>query len=239
MCQRGGLLIAYVLEQGKAFVTDADCDSWKCPECSEKLRDKWTLRAQIGVRDLIGQGIKVQFVTLTSHERNRTFAAGAAVFSSAWGQLSKRLKRKADVSEYFMVAERHKSGALHMHCLWTFGVSKRWLKDNARECGLGYMVDVQEIQTVLEATKYVTKYLTKSLGDEVPKRFRRIRVSAGWADVPAANSEQSGYDWQYIGGNGALNEAYKQCEKYGLTMVDVRTGEIFDDVDLGTIAWTS
>lgn len=239
MCQRGGLLIAYVLEQSKAFVTDADCDSWKCPECKEKLRDKWSLRAEMGVRALIGQGCKVDFVTLTSHERNQTFASGAAVFPHAWGQLSKRLKRQSEVREYFMVAERHKSGALHMHCLWTFGVSKRWLKDNARECGLGYMADVQEVQTVLAATKYVTKYLTKSLGDEVPPRFRRVRVSSGWADVPEAHSDQSAYEWQHIAGNGALNEAYKECERQGLTMVDVRTGEIFDDVDLGTIAWTS
>lgn len=237
MCIHGGLLIAYVNEVGKAFVTDADCDSWKCDECSKKLRDKWMLRAEIGVRGLIGQGIKVDFVTLTSHERNRTFEAGAAVWSSAWNKLSARLKRKAEVREYFMVAEQHKSGALHMHALWTYGVTKRWLKDNARECGLGYMADVSEITSVQAATKYVTKYLTKDLGKDVPKRFRRVRVSRGWAEIPEANSEQSSYDWKHIAGNGALNEAYKKCEQENLTMIDIRTGQIFDDVDLGTIIY--
>lgn len=237
MCTRGGLLIAYVNEERKALLTDADCESWKCEECAKLLQERWQRRAKVGAHKLLEQGAKLQFVTLTSHEKVRDFTAGCAVWSFAWNKLQARLRRKSQISEYFMIPERHKSGALHMHALWTFNVSKRWLKDNARQCGLGYMVDVQPVESASGAVRYVTKYLAKSLGDDMPQRFRRVRVSVGWAKLPDVKSEQSDYVWEYIGGNGALNQHYRRCADEGITMIDIRTGEIWDDVDLGTIAW--
>lgn len=237
MCQRGGLLIAYLYDQHKALVTDADCDSWKCPECSERLAQRWALRAEIGARQYLSAGKRVDFVTMTSHERLKTFEECDHVWRDAWNKLHARLKRQADVREYMLIPERHKDGRMHAHALWTFGVSRRWLKDNARACGLGYQADVKRVSEPHHAVRYVTKYVGKSLGENVPPHFRRVRVSAGWAEIPNPENEASGYDWQYIGGNGALNAAYEECTRAKLTMIDVRTGEIFEDVDLGTIAW--
>ena len=237
MCKRGGLLIAYDIPARRALVTDADCDSWKCAECAERMSAAWVMRAEIGARRLIDAGARVDFATLTSHERLKDFRSTAEVFPSAWDKLHKRLNRQSDTREYLMIPERHKDGRLHVHALWTFGVSRRWLKDNARACGLGYQADVKPVREAFHAVKYVTKYVGKALGDDAPAHFRRVRVSAGWADIPAPDVETSDLDWHYIGGNGALNAAYDECDRLNLTLIDVRTGEIFDDIDMGTIAW--
>lgn len=236
MCSRGGLLITFLYDEHRALVTDADCDSWRCEECAKRKAERWSMRAEIGARAFIKAGVRVDFITVTSHERLKTFAACNRAWSDSWNKLHARLKRQAEVREYLLIPERHKDGRMHVHALWTFGVSRRWLKDNARACGLGYQADVRPLSDPIFATRYVTKYIGKSLGGDVPQHFRRVRVSKGWAEIPAPETDAGTYEWQYIGGNGALNAAYEECARARLTMIDVRTGEVFDDVDLGTIA---
>lgn len=235
MCKRGGLLITFLYEEHRALVTDADCDSWKCPECAERLASRWSMRAEAGARKLIEAGATVDFVTLTSHERLRTFEDCERVWRSAWQKLHLRLNRAGDTREYLLIPERHKDGRMHAHALWTFGVSRRWLKDNARACGLGYQADVKHVLEPHHATRYVTKYIGKSLGENVPAHFRRVRVSAAWAELALPDSAASAYEWHYIGGNGALQSAYEECQRARLNMIDIRTGEVFEDVDMGTI----
>jgi len=77
--------------------------------------------------------------------------------------------------------------------------------------------------------------LGKSLGDNVPPKFRRIRVSSDWADIPKPATEYDGVQWEYVGTNGALQIVYDECQSKHLAMIDIRTGEKFDDIDLGTI----
>jgi len=237
MCKRGGLLITYLYDEHRALVTDADCDSWKCPECSERLAVRWGLRAEIGARRLIETGVALDFITLTSHEKLKTFEACEVAWRDAWHKLHHRLNKRSNVREYLLIPERHKDGRMHAHALWTFGVSRRWLKDNARACGLGYQADVKHVDEAYKAVRYVTKYIGKSLGEGVPSHFRRVRISSGWAEISQPVSEASAYTWHYLGGNGALQSAYEECARARLTMIDVRTGEIFEDIDLGTIVY--
>lgn len=245
MCKRGGLLVAYDLVAHRALMTDADCGSWKCEECAQRLRQHWTQRAAHGAKVLLDEGNTLYFATLTCHERNKTFEAGAASFPDAWGKLHKRLNRTSDTREYLLIPEHHKDGRLHMHAIWTFPVKTRWLKDNGRSCGFGYMNQIgrrghldEEIHDPATVSDYVSKELGKQLGYTVPPRFRRVRVSKHWAALPLPDTDTSELDWHYIGGNGALNAVYEECDHLKLTIIDVRTGEMFDDIDMGTIAWT-
>lgn len=235
MCKRGGLLIAYDMTTKRALVTDADCDSWKCPECSERLRERWILRASIGATEFLSERVPLDFVTITSHERLKDFAATETVWRDAWSKLYAALKRKAAIFEYLIVPEKHKDGRMHVHALWTAGVSKRWLKDNARSRGLGYQAEVIHVLEAWHAVKYVTKYIGKALGDDAPPHFRRVRVSRGWAEIPVPETPEAHLEFHYIGSNGALQTAYEHCKAERLTMIDLRTGEMFDDEDLGTI----
>lgn len=237
MCKRAGLLIGFDHSAKRALVTRADCDSWNCPECAKRMRDRWVLRAEIGARKYIRDGLRLDFVTVTSHERLTTFAATEAVWREAWDRLYKAIKRRAEVFEYMVIPEKHQDGRMHVHALWTAGVSKKWLKDNARKRGLGFMADVREVKAVTDATRYVTKYIGKDLGTEVPPHFRRVRVSRNWEEIPVPVTDVSNLEWLYVGSNGALSLLYDRCKLTRYDLIDLSTGMFFDDVDLGTIVW--
>lgn len=237
MCQKAGLLVGWDYAAGRALVTRADCDSWSCDNCRERMAQRWALRAELGSRAILGRGEMLDFVTITSHEKLPDFAATERVWRDAWGKLYNALKRQKHGLQYMIVPERHKNGRMHVHALWNAGVSQRWLKDNARKRGLGYQCKVIHIDHSGQAQKYVVKYVGKSLGENVPAHFRRVRVSQDWADVPTPDSDTSGLNWEYISTNGALQIVYEECEAKGITLIDIETGLIFDDVDLGTIVY--
>jgi len=235
LCKKAGLLIGWDKPAKRAVVVQATCDSWKCDECALRMAENWRLRAEIGVRALQNKGDQVDFVTITSHEALPTFEATEKVWRSAWSALYAALKRKKTDLSYMLVPEKHESGRMHVHVVWNAAVSQKWLKDNARSRGLGYQCKVVSITVGGYATKYITKYIGKSLGDDVPDRFRRVRVSNNWADIPAPITDASKLQWEYIGGNGALAVVYEECQAKGINMIDGKTGAYFDDEDLGTI----
>jgi len=236
VCKLAGLLAGWDRVTRRVLVTRADCDSWKCPECAVRMRERWILRAEIGVRQYIGAGQHVDFITITSHEKLQNFTATEAVWRKAWPVLYAALKRRSPQLNYFIVPEQHKDGRMHVHALWTANVSQKWLKDNARKRGLGYQAKAKPVTNATVAVRYVGKYVGKSLGEEVPARFRRVRVSQGWPEIPLPVTPHAALDWEYINGNGQLERLYDECKQRGYSLIDLQTGEYFDDVDLGTIS---
>jgi len=199
------------------------------------MRDRWVLRAQIGARKLRADGYTVDFVTITSHEKLKTFEACEAVWKHTWSMLYDALKRQQPALEYVCVPEKHKDGRMHVHLLWNANVRQKWLKDNARKRGAGHQAKIVREPSELIISRYVAKYLGKSLGGEVPKRFRRVRVSQGWAEIPQPENELTGLEWTYADTNGKLLMAYSRARREKFDLIDLDTGAYFDDVDLGTI----
>lgn len=235
MCQRAGLLIGWDDENKRALVCRANCDTWACHECATRMSEKWGLRAVMGARKIQSQGDQLDFVTITSHEALQTFEATCRVWESAWGKLYNALKRQKQALEYIIIPECHKNGRMHVHALWNADVSKRWLKDNARRRGLGYQCEIRHVASAGRASEYVTKYIGKSLDYQYPARFRRVRCSNNWVDIPKPATEHAELRWEYVGTNGALSIVYDECQSKHITLIDQKTGEVFDDVDLGTI----
>ena len=238
MCKKAGLLVAFNRATKLVLVTRADCDTWSCDECSKRMSSKWSMRASMGARDMITQGQCVDFVTVTSHEKLKTFSQCNYVWPSAWKKLYSRLMYAytSDCrAQYLLVPERHKDGRLHVHALWNFTVTHAWLKKNARSCGLGYQCDVKSVKNGLNAARYVAKYLSKSLGDDVPKRFRRVRTSRNWIDTESPKSFLSDLKWTYVTTNRELESVYKSAQYLGYDMFDVGSGQLFDDVYLDAL----
>lgn len=200
------------------------------------MRERWVLRAEIGVRHYIGAGLHVDFITITSHEKLSNFAATEAVWRKAWPVLYAALKRRATVLEYVIVPEQHKDGRMHVHALWTANVTQKWLKDNARRRGLGYQAHRRPVDNAGAAVRYVSKYVGKTFGSNAPPRFRRVRVSSGWPEIPLPVTPHAALDWEYINGNGQLERLYHEAKQRGFSLIDIKTGEYFDDIDLGTIS---
>jgi len=235
MCKNGGLLIGWNKAQKRAIIVSGRCDSWECGECAEYKADHWRLRAEIGARAILNSGRPLDFVTITGHEKLGTFAATEAVWRKAWPALYAALKRECGDLMYMIIPERHKSGRMHVHAVWNAGVSKRWLKDNARKRGMGYQADVSHVSHEGSAVKYVTKYIGKNLGDDLPDRFRRIRVSNNWPDVPAPNTATSDLDWEYTRSEAVVMAWLAQCQAMHYSVVEQKTGEIFD---YGAFEWS-
>lgn len=170
------------------------CKSWGCPYCAEINAGLWRARAMFGHGELVKQGKEIYFLTLTSHEKLNPHST-LLVWPSAWKKLHARAKYAEGKQEYLMVPEKHKDGRLHMHALCTWSLPERWWKDNARECGLGYMADHEKVRHPTGAGNYVTKYLSKSLTEiNWPTRFRRIRASRGWPKLPEINDAEN---WRF------------------------------------------
>lgn len=172
------VMVGLMPAEKRALVFRPDCEMWTCEECAEKLRALWTARVAYGTNALIEAGASVNFLTITSHERLKTFAACYAVFPDAWAKLYAAMKRVKPAMAYALIPEKHEDGRMHAHLITDCPVTKRWLKDNARRRGLGYQADCQPVDGVGHAAAYCSKYLGKGLGDELlPPHFRRIRLS--------------------------------------------------------------
>lgn len=228
MCKRGGLLVGWDLVGMRALMTTASCKQWSCDECKDMLRNRWVLRAQIGVREFLAADIRVDFVTITSNEKLTNFAQTEYVWRDAWTTLYAALKRKSPKMEYMIIPEKHEDGRMHVHALWTASVTQKWLKDNARKRGLGYMADVRKVADVGNAARYVTKYVGKDLGADVPPKFRRVRVSQGWAEIPKPITEHNLYRWEYVLGERDLDIIMARCQERKIDMVNIQTGEFWD-----------
>jgi len=235
MCDRAGLLMGWDDETKRCLVSRANCNQWVCSECATRMAERWALRAEMGCRALQKQGDKVDFVTVTSHERLKTFTATEAVWSDAWSTLYAALKRKKQKLSYMIVPEKHADGRMHVHAIWNAGVTQKWLKDNARSRGLGYQCKIIHLASLGYVAKYISKYIGKDLGADCPARFRRVRVSNDWLDIPSPVTPGNSLRWEYVSTNASLQIVYEQCQMRGYALIDQKTGQIFDDIDLGTI----
>jgi len=235
VCKAAGLLIGWDDKSKRALVTNATCDSWKCADCARRMSEDWTYRAVFGARALQAKGDYLDFVTITSHEKLKTFEATERVWRHSWAMLYNALKRRKKDLAYILIPEAHKSGRMHVHAIWNADVTERWLKDNARSRGLGYKCEASRIVDPRRAAFYVAKYLSKSLDHNHAPHFRRIRASRNFPDIPEPDNSLVELRWQYVGTNGALQIVYEECKREGVSLIDLKTGELFDDVDLGTI----
>lgn len=200
------------------------CKSWRCPACAQINAQKAVLRAVHGSEVLIAQGCKIDFVTVTSHEKLDP-AASLAVLPLAWNKLNRRISRAAQQPEYFAIPEQHKDGRWHLHAMTTAALPKKWWKDNARGCGLGYQSDVQEVKSLGGVAYYVAKYQGKMLQNaNLPRQFRRVRHSNGWPELPEKSPLP---DWDFFAVPSDISiehelEVY-QAAGYTCVMADERS----------------
>lgn len=161
------------------------CKLWSCPVCSETNKLKWALRTRLGIEFIQGQGRTVYFATITTHEKIKTASQAQNVFKSAWPALRHRLGRKSPKMAFLGVPEHVLDDRFHFHFLCDATITERWLKDNARQCGFGYIADYEELLSASRGGSYTIKYLGKQLaGRAFPKYFRRVRTSQNWYKLP-------------------------------------------------------
>lgn len=162
------------------------CKTWACPTCAARNARRWIARIINGVNHM--DGVWWMF-TLTAHEKMRGQTASIKNLREGWKKLYNRARRKYETASYCKVWEMHADDTFHLHGLVDRDWTKRWLKDNARQCGMGYQVDVHEVDNAGQVAGYIAKYMLKSesvqnAGNPFPKNLRRIEVSRDWLELP-------------------------------------------------------
>lgn len=221
-------MIASNFFTGQSLFFRPTCKLWSCPSCGYVNAKRWTVRAIKGTAQLLEAGYHVDFVTLTPHEK-LTAKQSFYVLPLAWKKLSMRWKYeipKSDPAAYYAVPERHKSLKVHTHMIVTGGLSKKWWKDNARECGLGYQSEVKEVKDV-GVGGYVGKYLNKTLADPWPKGTRRVNTSRTWPTLPELE-QVPGWGFKTYKTDGELLPVLESLLVDGYKIFGVTTANAWD-----------
>ena len=212
------LLKAINHDQKQVIFFRPRCGSWSCPSCAEINANRVVLQAAHGAKLLAEAGAVLDFVTVTPHERLSP-SASRVVLPSAWSMLRKRFTRATTSGhQYFVVPEQHKSGKWHLHAITAFHLPKRWWKNNARECGFGYQVDVQNVQQPGQVAGYVGKYIGKNLNDQYTRSLRHVLHSNKWPKLPDL-PEPAGWEFLLLKRDQALNEEVARAQGMGYVVV--------------------
>lgn len=199
-------------EDGKKLLSRLRCKSWSCSFCASGNKARWQAFL-LDVLPAVSEVWSFHTLTLPDWVRkNKDFSdedrtlASLGLIRANWDKLMKRLKRQLGSVQYFRVFEKHADGCLHVHFLvshwmpddelhyvepYTDKQNKpqgdytywRWMKDNAPQCGFGFMTSCENLRDPKAGVGYTTKYMTKEdyfLGDMLSKyRIRRLQSSQG------------------------------------------------------------
>lgn len=184
--ERRPILKAYDVEKKRYLLFQPRCKMWKCPSCARVNKLLWQARISYGYEQYERLGYTGwAFVTITAMDYDDTEAKCLSRWHKNWPRLSARMRRKFPGIKYVLLPEHHENGRVHWHMIASHGVGERWVKDNAHNCGLGYIADSRPVEDAYRAVSYVSKYIGKSL-DVVqwPRNLRRIRTSSKWPLLP-------------------------------------------------------
>lgn len=233
-----GIVVTEPPNSNDMLVARLRCKQWSCDYCAHVNQVMWRSHIIKRIAALAGTWT---FITVTAHESAHKAGKTLENLRDGWNKLYHRLRRKfADQKpEYVRVFEKHKSGKFHIHAIVRVdpheenkeyktapkfrlpGLTK-WLKKNARECGLGFQahaVKIPDNGTGTLVAAYITKYMTKSaqaLG-EMPKGLRRIQTTQG---IGACKPDVAKHDWRIRAG------VYLPDVQEHDHVTDISTGEV-------------
>ena len=130
----------------------------------------------------------------------RGFRKSVDMWPTCWAKLSTRIRRKYPGIRYVLMPEQHEDGTLHTHAIMGADITNTWISKNAHTSGLGYMSQSKPMSSAIGAAHYVSKYIGKTLAvEDWPPRFRRIRTSQKWPELPDADDyEPIDAQWSYL-----------------------------------------
>lgn len=166
------------------ILTRPNCKCWNCTSCASRNARRWIARIIEHVNHADTENGWFMF-TLTAHEKWRGDYLSVLNLRRSWKKLYNRMRYEFGVSQYCKVWEMHADKTFHLHGLIDAVIETRWLKDNARSCGLGYQVDIHKVDNAGQVAGYIAKYFLKAQEQldekrQYPRNLRRIEVSRSW-----------------------------------------------------------
>lgn len=165
----------------EGFVIAMACNSWSCPDCAPLLAWRWSRRIKFGISLLPSRN--ASFWTLTLPAWVSAPSVGYRIIPQRFDALRKAVQRTVGIWDYaaFVEEHPHRNYIPHFHIVSAVASPIR-LKDLAVHCGFGYQAKEVLINGPMAAS-YVSKYVSKQ-GRQMPRYFRRVRISQGWPRLP-------------------------------------------------------
>lgn len=202
-------------DEQKILLSRTRCKSWACPFCANQNKARWQAFL-LYTLPAISQTWSFHTITLPSSVRgnanyspeDRTLASLARIRAN-WEKLIKRMKRYLGKFQYFRVFERHADGALHIHMLIDMWIAPsqlrkvenekqryiywKWLKEEAPQCGFGYMTSSENLLDEKRGVAYTTKYMVKE-DLEYSKMLTKYHIRRFQASQGIGSQEDWGRD---------------------------------------------
>jgi hypothetical protein len=166
------------------------CKQWSCDICAPINALHCAIQTVNGVRAIYAAGWRVKFATVTQGGNVRTPEFAYKILYDQWDKFRNRwqwwCRQNETYNLYasFVEGQSRREGMPHFHIIATSLPKQDKLKDWVVASGLGYQVDLQEIQPSSGVAWYVSKYSTKgSDAQYMPKGFRRVRFSRDWPQM--------------------------------------------------------
>jgi hypothetical protein len=210
-----------------AMLTRPNCKCWDCPSCAARNARRWIARVinHVNKADTVNGWF---MFTVTAHEKWRGDASSVKNLRQGWKKLYNRMRYEFGVSQYTKVWEMHADKTFHLHGLIDSVMEERWLKDNARECGMGYQVDLHHVDNAGQVAGYICKYFLKSQSEIAedrlyPRNLRRIEVSRNWLQLPQHDTEKM-FSWLLHKSRSAQLRAADWYESNNFQIIDTVEG---------------
>lgn len=120
-----------------------------------------------------------KFVTFTFKENVTELSMAHYQFMKFIKRLNYYLGSKESILKYIVIVEFQKRGAIHYHCLFFNLPYIERVYDEMRRIWSHGFINFQTVDNVKNLASYVTKYMTKGLGDERLFGRKRYFVSHG------------------------------------------------------------
>ena len=211
-----------------ALLTRPNCKCWDCPSCAARNAKRWIARIINHVNKADTENGWFMF-TLTAHEKWRGDIASVKNLRQGWKKLYNRMRYEFGISQYAKVWEMHLDKTFHLHGLIDSEIPERWLKDNARECGMGYQVDLHYVDNAGQVAGYISKYFLKSQAEidekrQYPRNLRRIEVSRNWMQLPPLETEKM-FSWLFHKSRFGQLRAAAHYDEMGFEIIDTVESE--------------
>ncbi len=190
-----------------AVLVNIPCQQWACPACGERKARYYAGVARAGC------------ALSTERLRLLTISAPRETPGESWDALSPRWRRLTERLAYhtgrrlayFGTVELQRRGNPHLHLLLrdTGYIPKQVIHALGYAAGFGFS-DIRQIAPGA-GVFYVTKYLHKSAGQQLPKGARRIRRSRDWHTPEPRPACTWGPDWRWQSVEG-LSPDLVECQ---------------------------
>ena len=184
-----------------AILVRIPCQQWTCEVCGQRKANYFAGIARAGCA-LSVERLRLLTISCPRESPAESWAQLGARWHRMSESLARRLGKQGQQSKrsrltYFGTVELQKRGNPHLHLILRDSgyIPKAEVHQLGYAAGFGFS-DIRQILPGAGVV-YVTKYLHKSAGQQLPKGARRVRRSRDWFTPPARPSCSWGPDWRW------------------------------------------